>query len=221
MWSKNYWPFQRTWVHAVFLNGIRVAQSFVFCVVFYKSLFGASSLFFWLLCCLSFSFWLLYCLSLFFWLLYYLSLFFWLLYYLSLFFWLLYYLSLFFWLLYYLSLFFWLLYYLSLFFWLLYYLSLFFWLLYCLSLFFWLLYCLSLSDLQILITVCLSATFSYRFILARRGRWCRWKRLALGSIRSSIQLYWLGPQTTGRCRKKWRLFNALCRRALEVVWLIV
>ena len=181
MWSKNYWPFQRTWVHAVFLNGIRVAQSFVFCVVFYKSLFGASSLFFWLLCCLSFSFWLLYCLSLFFWLLYYLSLFFWLLYYLSLFFWLLYYMSL----------------------------------------FFWVLYCLSLSDLQILITVCLSSTFSYRFILARRGRWCRWKRLALGSIRSSVQFYWLGPQTTGRCRKKWRLFNALCRRALEVVWLIV
>ena len=117
--------------------------------------------------------------------------------------------------------FFLLLYCLSRFFWLLYYLSLFFWLLYYLSLFFLLFYCLSLSDLQILITVCLSSTFSYRFILARRGRWCRWKRLALGSIRSSVQFYWLGPQTTGRCRKIWRLFNALCRRTLEVVWLIV
>jgi hypothetical protein len=42
--------------------------------------------------------------------------------------------------------------------------------LYYLSLFFWLFYCLSLSDLQILNTVCLSSTFSYRFILARRGR---------------------------------------------------
>jgi len=90
-----------------------------------------------------------------------------------------------------------------------------------LSSFAWLLYCLSLSDLWPQITHLVSSNLSYRLILARRGRWCRWKWLAMGSICSSLQLYWLGTQTTGRCRKKWGLLNPLWRRTLEVVWLIV
>ena len=38
---------------------VRVTRSFVFCVVFFRSLFAILSLFFWPLCCLSFDLWIL------------------------------------------------------------------------------------------------------------------------------------------------------------------
>jgi hypothetical protein len=64
-------------------NGVRVTQSFVFCVVFCKSFFVSLSLFDWSLYCLALFDWSLYCLSLFDWSLYCLSLFDWSLYCLS------------------------------------------------------------------------------------------------------------------------------------------